>query len=78
MEDLENAIATAISLQPRNKGKLTGQSHRCDPNISGRYGRSSRSRGRLRGLALLILRSTASLRGCDVVAIKVEDVAARG
>jgi hypothetical protein len=61
MEDLENAIATASGYRPWNKGKLTGaKSRRCAPNMSGRFGRSSRSRVAFATLPCLIWRSTAS------------------
>src|SRR5438105_1580214 len=46
--------------------------------MSGRFGRSSRLRVASATLPCLIWRSTAKLRGCDVVAIKVEDIAAGG
>jgi hypothetical protein len=78
MDNLENAIATAISLRPWNKGKLSGAKPPLRPKHFWSIRTKLQIEGRLRDLALLILRSTASFRGCDVVAIKVEDVAARG
>ena len=55
-----------------------GQSRRCDPSMSGRSGRNSRSKARARDLAMFNLAIDSKLRGCDVVAIRVEDVAASG
>jgi len=60
MEDLENAIATAISLRPWNKGKLTGAKPPLRPKHFWPIRTKLQIEGRLRDLALLILRSTAS------------------
>jgi hypothetical protein len=43
MQDQVNAAHASRGRVPRIKGKLTGQSRRCDPNTSGRFGPSSRS-----------------------------------
>jgi integrase len=55
-----------------------GQSRRCDPNTSGRSGRNSRSKAALATSQCFNLAIDSKLRGCDVVAIRVEDVAAGG
>ena len=78
MEDLENAIATAISLRPWNKGRLTGAKPPLRPKHVWSIRTKLQIEGRLRDLALFNLAIDSKLRGCDVVAIKVEDVAARG
>jgi integrase len=76
MQDQVNA-APAPKRVPWNKGKLTGAKPRCDQNTSGSSGQSSRS-SRIRDLAMFNLAIDSKLRGCDVVAIRVEDVAAGG
>ena len=60
MSDFENSIATAISRRPWNKGKLTGAKPPLRPNMSGRFGRSFRSRVAFATLPCLIWRLTAS------------------
>jgi hypothetical protein len=63
---------------PWNKGKLTGAKPPLRPSTSGRSGRSSRSRAALAIWPCSIWQIDSKLRGCDVVAIRVEDVAAGG
>src|SRR5712675_3784838 len=78
MGDLENAIATANRRRPWNKGKLTG----AKPPLRSKHVWSIRTKlqieGRVRDLAMFNLAIDSKLGGCDVVAIKVEDVAASG
>src|SRR6266404_7112838 len=78
MEDLENAIATANRRLPWNKGKLTG----AKPPLRSKHVWSIRTKlqieGRIRDLALFNLAIDSKLRGCDVVALRVEDVAPNG
>src|SRR5713226_9694303 len=61
-----------------NKGKLTG----AKPLLRPKHVWSIRTKlqidGRVRDLAMFNLAIDSKLRGCDVVAIKVEDVAAGG
>ena len=63
---------------PWNKGKLTGQK----PPLQSRHVWAIRSRlhfaGRLRDLALFNLAIDSKLRGCDVVSVRVEDIAPQG
>ena len=63
---------------PWNKGKLIG----ARPPLRPKHVWSIRTRllleGRIRDLALFNLAIDSKLRGCDVVAIKVEDVAPNG
>jgi len=63
---------------PWNKGKLTGQK----PPLRPKHVWSIRSRlqvdGRIRDLAMFNLAIDSKLRGCDVVCLKVEDVAPHG
>ena len=64
--------------QPWNKGKLTGPK----PPLQPRHVWAIRTRlqlaGRVRDLALFNLAIDSKLRGCDVVSLKVEDVAPQG
>jgi integrase len=63
---------------PWIKGKLTG----AKPHLRPKHVWSIRTKlqieGRIRDLAMFNLAIDSKLRGCDVVAIKVEDIAARG
>jgi hypothetical protein len=63
---------------PWNKGKLIG----AKPPLRSKHVWSIRTRlqvdGRTRDLAMFNLAIDSKLRGCDVVAIKVEDVAPHG
>jgi integrase len=63
---------------PWNKGKLTG----AKPPLRPRHVWSIRAKlqieGRTRDLAMFNLAIDSKLRGCDVVAIRVEDIAAGG
>jgi integrase len=61
-----------------NKGKLTGAKPPLRLKHVCRSGQSSGSKGRARDLAMFNLAIDSKLRGCDVVAIRVEDVAAGG
>ena len=63
---------------PWNKGKVTG----AKPPLRPKHVCSIRTKlqieGRARDLAMFNLAIDSKLRGCDVVAMKVEDVAASG
>src|SRR5271169_390701 len=73
-----NVIPTPQKRLPWNKGKLTG----AKPPLRPKHVWSTRTKlqieGRLRDLAMFNLAIDSKLRGCDVVAIRVEDVAAGG
>ncbi|HWX81975.1 MAG TPA: tyrosine-type recombinase/integrase, partial [Xanthobacteraceae bacterium] len=77
MPDNENR-APATHRMPWNKGKLIG----ARPPLRPKHVWSIRTRllveGRIRDLALFNLAIDSKLRGCDVVAIKFEDVAPNG
>jgi hypothetical protein len=77
MQDQVNATQ-APKRVPWNKGKLTG----AKPPLRPKHVRSIRTKlliaGRARDLAMFNLAIDSKLRGCDVVAIRVEDVAAGG
>ena len=75
MEDFENAIATAIRRAPWNKGKLTGAKPPLRPKHVWSIRTKLQIEGNMRDLAMFNLAIDSKLRGCDVVALKVEDVA---
>ena len=78
MEKHENDNALAQRREPWNKGKLIGQK----PPLRPKHVWSIRTKlqigGRTRDLAMFNLAIDSKLRGCDVVALKVEDVAPNG
>ena len=78
MPDNENFLSNARSRRPWNKGKLIG----AKPPLLPKHVWSIRTRllleGRTRDLAMFNLAIDSKLRGCDVVALKVEDVAPNG
>ena len=78
MENLENAIATAIRRAPWNKGKLTGAKPPLRPKHVWSIRTKLQIEGNMRDLAMFNLAIDSKLRGCDVVALKVEDVAPSG
>ena len=77
MLDHENYRA-ADKRTPWNKGKLIG----ARPPLRPKHVWAIRTRllleGRIRDLALFNLAIDSKLRGCDVVAVKVEDIAPNG
>src|SRR3982074_323733 len=78
MQNQVNAALTPDKRLPWNKGKLTG----AKPTLRPKHVWSIRTKlqieGRTRDLAMFNLAIDSKLRGCDVVAIRVEDVAAGG
>ena len=78
MLDDHNCYPTAPRRTPWNKGKLIG----AKPPLRPKHVWSIRTRllveGRTRDLAMFNLAIDSKLRGCDVVALKVEDVAPNG
>ncbi len=78
MQDHENADPTRLKRVPWNKGKLIG----AKPPLRPKHVWSMRTKlqveGRIRELAMFNLAIDSKLRGCDVVALKVEDVAPSG
>ena len=78
MLDNEGCSSQAPRSTPWNKGKLIG----AKPPLRPKHVWSIRTRlmveGRTRDLALFNLAIDSKLRGCDVVALKVEDVAPNG
>src|SRR5215467_965425 len=78
MPDNENLLSNARHRRPWNKGKLIG----AKPPLLPKHVWTIRTRllleGRTRDLAMFNLAIDSKLRGCDVVALKVEDVAPNG
>ena len=78
MPDNEDCISLAPRRTPWNKGKLIG----AKPPLRPKHVWSIRTRllveGRTRDLAMFNLAIDSKPRGCDVVALKVEDVAPNG
>jgi integrase len=78
MQDNETHVPPAPKRLPWNKGKLTG----AKPPLRPKHVWSIRTRlkveGKTRDLALFNLAIDSKLRGCDVVALKVDDVAPNG
>jgi hypothetical protein len=78
MQDQENAIPTIRKQTPWNKGKLTGAKPPLRPKHVWSIRTKLQIEGRVRDLAMFNLAIDSKLRGCNVVAVKVDDVAAGG
>jgi integrase len=78
MQDQDNADPTIRKRVPWNKGKLAGAKPPLRPKHVWSIRTKLQIEGRARDLAMFNLAIDSKLRGCDVVAIKVEDVAASG
>src|SRR5437879_12859173 len=78
MSDNESCLLRSPTRTPWNKGKLIG----AKPPLRPKHVWSIRTRllveGRTRDHAMFSLAIDSKLRGCDVVALKVEDVAPNG
>jgi integrase len=76
----DQLIATPVTQRrvPWNKGKLTGAKPPLRPKHVWLIRTKLQIEGRVRDLAMFNLAIDSKLRGCDVVAIRVEDVAAGG
>ena len=78
MQDNQNSVPLSPKRFPWNKGKLIGPK----PPLRSKHVWSIRTRlqveGRTRDLAMFNLAIDSKLRGCDVVALRVEDIAPRG
>ena len=78
MLDQVNTTSTPHMRLPWNKGKLTGAKPPLRPKDVLSIRTKLQIGGRVRDLAMFNLAIDSKLRGCDVVAIRVEDVAAGG
>src|SRR5271156_4383285 len=78
MQLSENLIPVAFKRIPWNKGKRTGAKPPLRPKHVWSIRTKLQMADRKRDLALSNLAIDSKLRGCDVVALKVEDVAPHG
>jgi integrase len=77
--DSQNEVGTTpAGLKPWNKGKLIGQKPPLRPKHVWSIRTKLHLEGRVRDLAMFNLAIDSKLRGCDVVALRVEDVAPSG
>src|ERR1700732_3220755 len=78
MQNEEHVIPDTPHRKPWNKGKLIG----AKPPLRPKHVWSIRTKlqigGRIRDLAMFNLAIDSKLRGCDVVSLRVEDVAPHG
>src|SRR3989440_6463040 len=75
MQDRENTVVTKPRRVPWNKDKLIGPKPPLRPKHVWSIRTKLQMDGRMRDLAMFNLAIDSKLRGCDVVALKVEDVA---
>src|ERR1700738_4903922 len=78
MHDHEISAPTVPEHRPWNKGKLIGAKPPLRPKHVGSIRTRLMIEGRTRDLAMFNLAIDSKLRGCDVVALKVEDIAPHG
>jgi integrase len=78
MQDNANSVLPAPKRTPWNKGKLTGAKPPLRPKHVWSIRTKLQVEGRTRDLAMFNLAIDSKLPGCDVVALKVEDVAPSG
>ncbi|MGO8913822.1 MAG: tyrosine-type recombinase/integrase [Bradyrhizobium sp.] len=78
MQDQVKTTPASQRREPWNKGKLTGAKPPLRPKHVWSIRTKLQIEGRTRDLAMFNLAIDSKLRGCDVVAIRVEDVAAGG
>src|SRR5438552_17380910 len=78
MQEDESSTAIAPKRPSWNKGKLTGPKPPLRPKHVWSIRTKLQLEGRTRDLAMFNLAIDSKLRGCDVVSLKVEDVAPHG
>jgi integrase len=78
MHDHEISTPTVSEHKPWNKGKLIGAKPPLRPKHVWSIRTKLQVEGRTRDLAMFNLAIDSKLRGCDVVALKVEDIAPQG
>ena len=76
--ETENPVPPAPKRVPWNKGKLIGAKPPLRPKHVWSIRTKLQIEGKTRDLALFNLAIDSKLRGCDVVAVKVDDVAPNG
>jgi integrase len=78
MDDHDTLFKSRQKHEPWNKGKLTGAKPPLRPKHVWSIRSKLQAEGRTRDLAMFNLAIDSKLRACDVVALKVEDVAPNG
>src|SRR6202008_3374324 len=78
MQDPTNATPLVSRREPWKKGKLMGAKPPLRPSHVWSIRAKLQIAGRTRDLALFNLAIDSKLRGCDVVAIRVDDIAPNG
>src|SRR6266487_7069087 len=78
MQNEVNATPTRHKRTPWNKGKLTGAKPPLRPKHVWSIRTKLQMADRKRDLALFNLAIDSKLRGCDVIGLKVEDIAPNG
>src|SRR5208337_2762654 len=78
MQDHDDPIPSTSKPSAWNKGKLIGAKPPLRPKHVWSIRTKLQVEGRIRELAMFNLAIDSKLRGCDVVALKVEDVAPSG
>jgi len=73
-----NIVAATAGRVPWNKGKIIGAKPPLRPKHVWSIRTMLQVEGRVRDLALFNLAIDSKLRGCDVVALKVDDIAPSG
>jgi integrase len=78
MHEIENPTSPAAKRIPWNKGKMTGAKPPLKPKHVWAIRTMLQNARQARDLALFNLAIDSKLRGCDVVALRVDDVAPNG
>jgi integrase len=78
MDVVQNISGTCASRRPWNKGKLVGPKPPLQPKHVWAIRTRLQMQRKVRDLALFNLAIDSKLRGCDVVRLKVEDIAPHG
>jgi integrase len=78
MRDQKITIPSTPNRTPWNKGKLTGAKPPLRPKHVWSIRTKLQVEGRARDLAMFNLAIDSKLRGCDIVALRVEDIAPNG
>ena len=78
MQDIDSSTTTVARRVPWNKGKLVGARPPLRPKHVWAIRTKLQMEREVRDLALFNLAIDSKLRGCDVVAVRVDDVAPNG
>ena len=78
MDTVQNRSAAPAARRPWNKGKLVGPKPPLQPKHVWAIRTRLQMQRKVRDLALFNLAIDSKLRGCDVVSLKVEDIAPNG